>query len=78
MIIIPLVLGKISKLTDEILFSFNDKRIARVLSTVIAVYSFLMVSNADPYSIFRAFILWMIVLVVLVSKTKKPLKRGTN
>lgn len=78
LIIIPLVLGKISKLTDEILFSFNDKRIARVLSTVIAVYSFLMVSNADPYSIFRAFILWMIVLVVLVSKTKKPLKRGTN
>ena len=66
----PLALGKISRFVDEFTGGCRDKRTGRVLSTVITVNSFLMVGNADPVAIFRAFTLWIIPMVMILSISK--------
>lgn len=73
-IIVPLVLGKISKFVDEFIRTCSDIRISRVCATVVAVYSFLLIQSADPVAIFRAFILWMFPLVMYLSRTR--VKKG--
>lgn len=73
-IIVPLVLGKISKFVDEFIHTCSDIRISRVCATVIAVYSFLLIQSADPVAIVRAFILWMFPLVMYLSRTR--VKKG--
>ena len=70
-LIVPFVLGKISKFADEFIRGCPSVKAGRVLATVVAVYSFLMVANADPYAIFRAFILWLTVLSMMLSKSRQ-------
>lgn len=69
-VILPWALGKISKFVDEFTRECNDERVGRVLSTVLAVNSFLMISNADPVAIFRAFTMWLIPMVMILSRAK--------
>ncbi len=69
-VIVPFVLGKLSKFVDEFVSGCSDIRISRVLATVMAVYSFLMIQSADPTALFRGFILWLIPLVMILSKAK--------
>ena len=76
LLIMPLVLGKISRFVDEFTGGCRDKRTGRVLSTVITVNSFLMVGNADPVAIFRAFTLWIIPMVMVLSTSKIRNNRG--
>ncbi len=69
-IIIPFILGKASKFLDEFIRNCADIRVSRVLATVFSVYSFLLIQSADPVAVFRAFILWMIPLIMIMSKCK--------
>lgn len=74
LIIVPFVLGKIAKFVDEFVCGYGDIRVKRVLSTVLAVNSYLLVSSADPIAVFRGFIMWMLPLIFVLSKYKQ--KRG--
>lgn len=69
-IIVPWILGKISKFVDEFTRGCPDIRISRICSTMVAVYSFLMIQSADPSAVFRGFILWMIPLIMFLSRAK--------
>lgn len=76
LVIVPWVLGKISKFVDEFTHNCTDIRVSRILAAVMAVNSFLMVANSDPVAIFRAFIMWMIPLTMVLSTTKERKNRG--
>lgn len=70
-IIVPFALGKIIKFIDEFIKNCSDIRVSRVLTTVLAIYAFLLVSSADPSAVLRIFILWMIPLIMILSKERR-------
>lgn len=68
LIIIPFILGKITRAIDEIMEGIENQRVRTILSTLLAVNSYLLIASADFVAIFRAFIMLVIPFAIYKSR----------
>jgi len=78
LVIAPFVLGLLAKRIDKLIEHLTISKVAVILSTVLAVNSFLLVGNADFVALARSFTLIIIPGIILFSSKKRIMKNGVE